>query len=84
VSDDEGDKILQVSYRGGLMVITFLASILLLFLGEWVAALLALLLSSFWLALVLHRGPSSGRLAQASFPNTGPGDGSSGVASPSS
>jgi hypothetical protein len=55
VSDDEGEKILQVSYRGGLMVITFLASILLLFLGEWVAALLALLLSSFWLALVLHR-----------------------------
>jgi hypothetical protein len=55
VSDDEGDKILQVSYLGGLTVIMFLTSILLLFLGAWVAALVALLLSSFGLGLTLRR-----------------------------
>jgi hypothetical protein len=55
VSDDEGDKILQVSYVGGLTLFMFLTSILLLFLGEWVGAVLALLLSSFGLGLTLHR-----------------------------
>jgi hypothetical protein len=55
VSDDEGDKILQVSYLGGLTVIMFLTSILLLLLGAWVAALVALLLSSSGLGLTLHR-----------------------------